>query len=145
MFLNLDLYAHPNLSQQSSALVLEYQSPIKLNIPNERFWKPSWCQHWEHEQLFHVNNPFLRSRSNSNFPLAEEREFISGNGTLSTLCRSERSLWGSGKLAPWAIRKGDYNISLFKNVPGIEICKTPRNGRSEGNSWEVLCERACFN
>lgn len=73
-------------------------------------------------------------RSNSNFPLAEEREFISGNGTLSTLCRSERSLWGSGKLAPWAIRKSDYNISLFKNVPGIEICKTLRNGKSEGNS-----------
>ncbi len=79
-------------------------------------------RHRGHKQLLHVNNPFLRSRSNSNFPLAEEREFISGNGTLSTLCRSERSLLGSGKLAPWAIRKGDYNISLFKNVPGIEIC-----------------------
>lgn len=45
-----------------------------------------------------------------------KRKFISDKRTLNTLCGLERNLKGSGNHELLAIRKGDYNISLFKKT-----------------------------
>lgn len=46
----------------------------------------------------------------------KQRKFISDKRTLNILCGLDRSLKGSGQHELLAIRRGDYNVSLFKNV-----------------------------